>query len=615
MSTTSTSNFAEFIISQSENISILWAQLIIEEVIRAGVQQFCVSSGSRSTPLTLALARAKEFHPHLEIKVITDERSAAFYALGYARATGKAAACICTSGTAVANYFPAVVEASQDAVPMLLLTADRPPELLDTGANQTIKQHGIFGDYVRWQFDLPCPSEAISPSFVLSTVSHAVFRAMNTPKGAVHLNCQFREPLHPRKDFISPEYTKPLSKWLHSSYPFTRYSEHSILPSDASIRAITQILSAAKFPLLSIGRLANRQERDAVMQFAYMWRVPIVADIASGLRLHDLPNTITHLDQILLSPEVLDSVQPDVVLHVGGSFVSKRLLHWFASISPEEFIVIEETPFRLDPNHQATMRIQCAIPETMKMLYKAASGLNAESALAVTSFQHSQTIEKILEDYLEKAKQNNDDISEITAAMLVSKYIPSETGLFLSNSMPIRDMDMYGLTQHESGYIHVGTNRGASGIDGILATASGFANGLKKPVTLMIGDLALIHDLNSTLIAATNHVPLIIIAINNNGGGIFSFLPLAQELSNNATFEQFWGTPSEVEFDGISHFAGSLYDQVETVNEFEKAYKKAITVAVGKNPRTSLIEIITHRDKNVEQHKELQAKIISALHA
>lgn len=592
--------------SSSENLNILWASLIIEECYRNGIRCFCVSPGSRSTPLALALARSAEHHPDIETVICVDERAAAFHALGYARATRIPSALICTSGTAVANYLPAVIEAAQDDVPMLLLTADRPPELRDNGANQAIQQPNIFGNYVRWQFDVPCPSEEISPSFILSTIDHAYFRAINIPNGAVHVNCMFREPLAPSLKPFAPNYLQPLQNWLQNSSSFTHYVQGKIIPAETTVRNIAQILDSAKSPLICVGRLATREERDAVMQCAYMWRIPIVADIASGLRLHDVPNTIPYFDQILLKPEILDSMKPDVVFHIGGSLVSKRIREWLLASAPRQYIHLEDTPFRHDPNNQITMRVQGNIIATMNMLYKTTDGLHTESSLAVAAFRLSEIIEK----ELEKSIEINDSITETAAAMLVSRHIPSDSGLFLSNSMPIRDMDMYALTQHESGYIHVGTNRGASGIDGILATASGFARGLKKPVTLMIGDLALIHDLNSSLLAADSTAPLIIIAINNNGGGIFSFLPIAEK---NNSFEKFWGTPQGVQFAAISHFAGISYESVGTVKEFEKAYKQAIKNATSKEPHSSMIEISINREENVQAHKNLQSSIISLL--
>lgn len=600
----------------AENINIFWAWLIIEECIRNGVKMFCLSPGSRSTPLAVALHKASERHGNITITVATDERAAAFFALGYARATRIPAALICTSGTAVANYLPAVVEASQDAVPMLLLTADRPPELRDNGSNQTINQPHIFGEYVRWQFDIPCPTEEIPPSFVLSTIDHALFRTQHPPAGSVHLNCQFREPLAPTTKVFSSDYTMALKPWIESTQAWTAYQAGTIVPAANTIRSIAQALTSAERPLICVGRLSTRSERDAAMQCAYMWRVPIVADVASGLRLHDIPNIITYHDQLLLAPHILDTVQPDVVLHIGGSFTSKRLLQWLAAIQPLQYIHIEETPFRHDPNHQVTMRIEGNIPATMNLLSKAANGLNVESALAVRAYQCSQEVERVLKTYLETALTTNAPISEITAAILVSKHIASDTGLFLSNSMPIRDMDMLALTQHESGFIPVGTNRGASGIDGILSTASGFATGLQQPVTLMIGDLALIHDANSLLLAARNRFPIIIIAINNNGGGIFSFLPLATSPSNlsEQAFERFWGTPTNVSFRALAEFAELHYEAPATTQDFAQAYKQALERSI-RDSHSTLIEITTERTANAREHKALQTQIVSCLEA
>jgi 2-succinyl-5-enolpyruvyl-6-hydroxy-3-cyclohexene-1-carboxylate synthase len=595
--------------TDAPNINILWANLIVEECVRNGVKFFCVSPGSRSTPLVIALAR----HPEVETVVCIDERAAAFYALGYARAKRVPAALVCTSGTAVANYMPAIVEAAQDAVPMLVLTADRPPELRETGANQTITQPNIFGDFVRWKFDLPCPDEAITLAFVLTTIDHAIFRAKNAPAGAVHVNCMFREPLAPLKQPISPAYQTQmqelLKKWLQSSLPWTVYPESKNIPSPEIIQRIGYTLDDAKFPILAVGRLSTREEADAVMQCAYMWRIPIVADIASGLRLHDLPNTITYLDHVLLNAESLDTIKPDAVLHVGGAFVSKRLLQWLGSIRPDDYIVLEETPFRHDPNHHVTMRIQCDIPSALKALYKSATGLHAESLFAVTAFQYSSCIEETLREYYQEQYSTDAPVNEITTAMLVSRHIPNSTGLFLSNSMPVRDMDMYALTRHESGTITVGTNRGVSGIDGITATACGFARGLRKPVTLMIGDLALLHDLNSLVLVAQNLAPLIIIAVNNSGGGIFSFLPIATQ---NDIFEKFWGTQQNFSMQAAAQCAGIFYETTATLQSFEDSYKQALARAVD-NTTSSLLEIRTHRTENVDEHLRLQSAVITRL--
>lgn len=617
---------------EAPNLNMLWATLIVEECVRNNVTLFCISPGSRSTPLVAAIAR----HPKAETILCLDERAAAFYALGYARATRRPAALVCTSGTAVANYMPAVVEAYQDAVPMLVLTADRPPELRDTGANQTVPQPAIFGDFVRWKFDIPCSDEAISPAVVLTTVDHAIFRATNAPAGAVHLNCMFREPLAPIHRAFSAEYTKPLETWLSSLRQWTRYARTLPAPSMDVVKEIAAVLSSASSPLLCIGRLASRADTEAAVSIANMFGLPVVADIASGLRLGKpeqdisngkaVPDDITilpYFDQMLLVPSLLDAVKPDVVLHIGGAFVSKRLLQWFDHIRPQQYIVVEETPFRHDPNHQATIRIQADIPSFAEMLeaerrkiVRIGAVLQEEKQTESLFAKHNQHLSELselvrqtLDETLAAQESANAPISEIDIANMVSSLVPDGWGLFLSNSMPIRDMDMYAAAHRRGSHTPIGTNRGASGIDGIVASAAGFARGLGEPVTLIIGDVALVHDLNSLLLVAKNPVPLVIIAINNAGGGIFSFLPIA---AHTDIFEQFWGTPHNADFEAAAAFARLDYILAERTSAFRLAYISALEAARTKRTST-LIEVRTDRVVNFDEHKRLQALIVSRL--
>lgn len=610
---------SSFAAARAENLNILWAQLIVEECVRGGVTLFCVSPGSRSTPLAVAIAR----NPRARAAVFPDERAAAFYALGYARSSGSIAACVCTSGTAAANYLPALVEASYDGVPLLLLTADRPPELRETGANQTIRQPALFGDLPRWSFDLPCPDEAISPAFVLSTVAHAIFRARSSPAGGAHLNCMFREPLAPAPDGRAPfeRYLEPVAAQLAQNSPFTEYIAFDAASalSDATAKRVCDALLEAKFPLLVVGRLRSQAERDAVLRLASALNVPVLPDIASGLRL-SAPSAVSclvpYFDQTLLAPDAFGGVKteakpdakPDAVLHIGGSCVSKRLLQWLDHAKPTQYIILDETPFRRDANHQATMRIHAPIVAAAEALTRTARAVpTSEAAQAI--MRSSAAVEQELEEYLNTELSADAPISEITAAMIVSRAIENGAGLFLSNSMPIRDMDMYALRRSDDGYIAVGTNRGASGIDGIIASAGGFAAGLGAPATLMIGDIASIHDLNSLLLAQENPAPLIIVLLNNRGGGIFSFLPIASE---TAIFERFWGTPHKANFQAAAEFAGLAYAAPKTAPEFERAYALALERARNES-RSTLLEILVERQDNAVTHRALQQRIIRRL--
>ncbi|MGA1865063.1 MAG: 2-succinyl-5-enolpyruvyl-6-hydroxy-3-cyclohexene-1-carboxylic-acid synthase, partial [bacterium] len=268
-------------ITNAENLNILWSSLIVEELVRNKVTCFCISPGSRSASLTVSAARNVKAKP----TVFYDERGAAFYALGYAKATGNPAALICTSGTAVANYYPAIIEASMDRIPLIVLTADRPPELLETGANQAIRQPDIYGEYVRWQFNLPCPDDEIPPSMVLTTIDQLVYKARRSPAGPVHLNCMFREPLAPVSKKINPGYQKKILSWQGSDTPFTTLSKPALTPDKETINRMVEIISSARRGLLVAGRLNTKEEIEAVKRLSVRLKWPVYPDIASGLRI------------------------------------------------------------------------------------------------------------------------------------------------------------------------------------------------------------------------------------------------------------------------------------------------------------------------------------------
>ena len=232
------------------NINILWGSLIIAELIRNGIDYFCISPGSRSAPLATAVAQ----NQRARYLICFDERGAAFHALGYGRATGRPAALICTSGTAAANYYPAIIEASADNIPMLVLTADRPPELHESGANQVIDQPNLYGKYLNWEFDLPCPDEKIPPQFVLTTVDQAVFRSRRKPGGPVHVNCMFREPLAPFSEPIGNDYLQLISDWERKTEPLTKYEIAGVKPESSILKEVSDIIDHAKRGIVLAGK-------------------------------------------------------------------------------------------------------------------------------------------------------------------------------------------------------------------------------------------------------------------------------------------------------------------------------------------------------------------------
>lgn len=576
----------------AENLNALWASLLVEELVRNGVTYFCISPGSRSTPLTVAAAR----NPKVEKLICTDERGAGFHALGYGRATGRPAAVIATSGTAVANYYPAVVEASMDGVPLLVLSADRPPELRETGANQTIRQPGMFANYLRWQFDFPTPDEKIPPQMVLTTVDQAVYRMLHSPVGPVHLNFMFREPLAPSPESIGEKYLGGLKTWRENAIPYTKYSLPRSMPDIESLEETIATVKNSKRGLLVVGRLHCLREQYAISRLAQKLNWPVFADIASGLRLGNA-NIIASFDQLLLSDKFKAAFKPDTILHIGGRMTSKRFLQFAEANAGIKYIHIADHPFRHDPAHLVDLRIEADIPAFCDSISEHIPNQDKPKNYSPAE-QKSLLVENIVAAFLNK----NKSISEPAVARIISQNIPHDHALFLGNSMPIRDMDMY--ADPGGSRVPVGTNRGASGIDGLVASAAGFAVGLERPTTLLIGDLAFLHDLNSLALLQKNSQPLVIVLINNRGGGIFSFLPIAEFKDVFDYFE----TPHDLNFKNAADLFKIPCFAPENTDDFTHVYRQAV-----ENERTTLIEVRTHKDENIDFHKRLQRQIRTAL--
>lgn len=567
----------------------LWADLIVEELVRCGVDFFCLAPGSRSTPLAAALARNSKARTLIHF----DERGTAFAALGYARATGRAAAWITTSGTAVANGLPAVVEASVDGVPMVLLTADRPPELRQTGANQTIDQPDIFGDYVRWRFDLPTPDANVDPAAVLTTIDQAAYRSRRAPRGPVHLNLMFREP------FLSDEEDEPLpgpERWGRSTEPYTRYAGTKPVVDEGEIYHLWEELRPAEHGLIVAGRLSSRKQGTAALRLADALGWPLLPDVGSQLRLGTASrNLVPYYDALLTGEEFTMAHAPEAVLHLGGRALSKRLEQFLACSRPNPYVVVRASPFRLDPGHLVTHSVEADIVDFCAALSRHASEHPAVSATGwasgwrVASERAGRRLHQLFSEM--------EDLNEPLVARLVSRHIPEGHGLCIASSMPVRDVDTFSAL--DGAAVPVAANRGASGIDGTVATAAGLARGYGSPVTLLIGDLALLHDLNS--LAMLRDVPVVVVAINNDGGGIFSFLPVAQR---EEFFEPYFGTPQGVRFENAARMFGLDYEHPRMTTEFIETYRAACVREVS-----TLIEVTTDRQENVALHQELLAGI------
>ncbi len=577
-------------------IPLLWSSLLVEELLRNAIDYFCISPGSRSTPLTVAVAR----HPQARSIVCHDERGAAFHALGYARATGKPAVLLCTSGTAAANYYPALIEAAMDHVPMLILSADRPPELQETGANQTIRQSHLFGSYPKWYFELPCPTQSIVAAVVLTAIDQAIYQSLSCPAGPVHLNCAFREPLEPVAPTVAPDYLNLLAGWLGGATPYTHYPLARPTPAPDAIDLIGRLVRDTKTGLAIVGRLTTAAERRAVERLLRRLQWPACADITSGLRLGDGP-VAHYFDQLLLSTAFRTHCRPTVLLHIGRQTVSKRLLQFISRLpSLEHYLVIQDHPDRYDPLHRVTCHVETAID-----LFCTALLERLESWTGTEQTQQLAPLSATVGAVVRAFVQADRPLDEIAVAHVLSEHIPAEHGLWLASSMPIRDMDMYASPVGPP--VRVGANRGASGIEGGIAAAAGFAVGLQRPVTLVSGDLSLLHDLNSLALLRKIQQPLIIVALNNDGGGIFSFLPIA---AYDDVFEEFFAAPHGLRFQAAAGLFGLDYAAPATVAEFVASYRAA--VAAG---HSCLIEVSTERRENHRLHQALQRCIAERINS
>ena len=538
---------------------------LIEELVAQGITQFCISPGSRSTPLAVAAAR----HPQTNTKIFLDERAAAYFALGWARATDQAAVLICTSGTAGANYYPAIIEASVEHLPLLAITADRPPELQQTGANQTVDQNRLFGSHTRWFYDPGCPDPTLQESTAKSWAAQAVLRSAHPDPGPVHLNIPFREP------FLSnekPTLPKASSPDFQLSIPRQKLAKEYL-------QALRTILQADR-GLVTLGELPVR-DHHSVGKFLEKLNWPVFADTTSGFRFGHLTQRIDLADQLLLKNH-WRKAEPEVWIHLGNQYVSKRWLQWWQDCNSTRKIVITNHPERQIPSQRSHWRLQLDWEELEEIL-----------PLTVASPSRTQWLEQwklgsqALEEQMAQWWDQTERFGEVSIVRELIRQMPIERALFVGNSLPIRQVDMLSTTRNAP--LRVAANRGASGIDGQIATACGWAMGHRQPTTILLGDLSAIHDLNSLLLFRESPVPMTLVILNNDGGGIFSLLPISKQKD---LFERFFGTPHGCEFSKVAAMFDLPYFQPENLEQLQKSFQEA-----WRSNKPSLIEVKTDREQ------------------
>ncbi|WP_445489316.1 2-succinyl-5-enolpyruvyl-6-hydroxy-3-cyclohexene-1-carboxylic-acid synthase [Niallia sp. 03133] len=553
----------------------------VNELVHNGIENVVISPGSRSTPIAMVMAE----HKHLNIHVHVDERAAAFFALGTAKASKKPTVLVCTSGTAAANYFPAIIEAAISRIPLLVLTADRPHELRDVGAPQAINQIELYGKQVKWFMEMSPPEGTKEMIRYVKTVSaRAVSTSLQDPKGPVHLNLPFREPLIPDLENLqSYDSEKKDTKYIHM-----QNGELSL--SDEYFQDLAARLSNYSNGIIICGEMDKEYFSDSILQLAEILKFPILADPLSQLRTVDNRQEyiIDTYDTFLRNDTAKKALKPEIVIRFGSMPISKALtLFLKEQYEIEQFVIDGGAGFR-DPNQLTTEMIYC---DEVIFCQKVASYLKYCSVNH--ELQTWQTINKMTKEALQQIKEI-EQMSEGKLFSLLGELLPEDSVLFVGNSMPIRDLDTFFHTQDKK--ITVYANRGANGIDGTVSTALG-VGAIKQPLFLVLGDLTFFHDANGLIAAKQFDIPLTIILINNNGGGIFSFLPQSQHEKH---FELLFGTPLDLDFKHLITLYKGKYQLIENWIQFDNMMQMQT-----ESSKLRVFELRTNRNENVEEHREL----------
>ncbi|MFB5164699.1 2-succinyl-5-enolpyruvyl-6-hydroxy-3-cyclohexene-1-carboxylic-acid synthase [Parageobacillus toebii] len=564
----------------------LYIAAFVDELAKIGVQDVVVSPGSRSTPLAIMMAE----HPAMRVHINIDERSAAFFALGMAKAKRHPIALLCTSGTAVANYFPAVVEAYYSRVPLIVITADRPHELRDVGAPQAIDQLNIYGRYAKWFVEMALPEKSTDMlRYARTMAARAAGVAISAPAGPVHLNFPLREPLVP----IVHEETWEQIEAKEPSYTMVIPGKMTI--GMEQIQELYNELSSAEKGLIVCGQIDQPAFAEAVTKLAEMLDYPILADPLSQLRsgTHAKEYIIDSYDAILKDETIAASLVPDVVIRFGAMPVSKPLFLLLKRYPSIKQIVVDGEGEWREPTLMASYMVYCDEVEFCRRLIDIGTPKQSKSQWSTTW----KMINDIAKSVLLEATME-EELFEGKVFTELSQLLPDGATLFVGNSMPIRDTDTFFFTNDKQ--IRILANRGANGIDGVVSSALG-ASAVTEPLVLVIGDLSFYHDLNGLLAAKMHGLHATIIVLNNNGGGIFSFLPQAKHKKH---FEMLFGTPTDLQFEHAVRMYEGNYQKIKTWDEFRHYVTQSLTT-----DGLHVMEVCTSRENNVRKHRLLWEKV------
>jgi 2-succinyl-5-enolpyruvyl-6-hydroxy-3-cyclohexene-1-carboxylate synthase len=583
-------------VSRAPNFNALWGRAIAQELSRAGVQHVVVSPGSRSAPLALALAEESGVRVH----VVLDERSAAFVALGAAKASGRPAAVLATSGSAGAHFLPAVLEAEAAGIPLVAITADRPIELHGFGAPQTVDQQRLFGAHVVEFADLGTPEPMESRLLHLrAVVSRAVQRSVLPRPGPVHLNAPFREPLAPVVEPL-PEGLSPLAVDGRAGERFSTIEGTADQPSSAATdRAAASLLSRPRGVIVCGPRDRDDGLTEAVSALAAATGYPVLAEAVSNVRA-GFAGAVTSYDLLLRHEPLAAALKPEAVVRIGAGLTSKVLQAWLDG-SGAWTVALSDRGALFDPAHATSLSIEGDAAASCRALAERMAPHHLSGPLAQAFAKAEARARAALEASF--ADGGDTFITEPRIAREVAAALPEGALLFASSSMPIRDIDAFAPAGSRA---RVLANRGLNGIDGIVSSAAGAALACARPTAVLLGDLALLHDLGGLIAARRLGVPLVLVVPNNDGGGIFHFLPIALH-AGAAAFEQLFGTPHGIDLAAVAALAGAALHRPRTADELRIAVRESLGSGIH------LLEVKTDRAANVAAHRELQQAVQAAL--
>ena len=557
----------------------------VDELARCGLKHVNVCPGSRSTPLAVL------FHQHPELKVWThlDERSAAYFALGQAKAGRQPAAVLGTSGTATLNFAPAVAEAFYGRVPLLILTADRPPELQEVGATQTISQSRLYGRHVRKCVDMPLPEGGPGAvRYARAAANRAIADSMAALRGPIHVNFPFREPLIP----VS-ENRVPVEVPAGPSVSVTQ-GPQTLAPSDAV--ALATDLRRARRGLIVCGPQDDPAFPDAVVRLGRTLQFPVLADVLSQVRRGaHATNVVDSYDAFLRDPRITGELAPDIVLRFGATPVSKPLQQYLQGLSCSRQLLIAPADDLHDPALVATDRVQVDPSTFCDVMLPRLTKLGEPDDSLLEWWLKWERVNRQARSVLKACLTDNSTLSEPRVFDELDTVLPPGATVFAGNSMPVRDLDSF--FSADSRALRFLANRGASGIDGVVSTALGVSSVSAEPCLLVIGDLSLYHDMNGLLAARQHGLRATIVVLHNDGGGIFSFLPQAEAV---ASFEKLFGTPHGLDFRHAAELYGLDYCEVEEPPEFRVAVEESFA-----RPGVSMIVVHTNREANVHLHRRM----------